>query len=134
MDRCCFDRLVLAGGWLTNCIARWCARWARSGLVLIASKRIAGRFSEPVNLYKFRSMSAKYGKKDAADEFEEMGRPDLAEEYRKNHKVSNDPRITKFGKFLRSTSAPRFTSAIAGTPHYMPPELTSSHQIVCFSQ
>ena len=33
--------LVLAGGWLTNCIARWCARWARSGLVLIASKRIA---------------------------------------------------------------------------------------------
>lgn len=33
--------LVLAGGWLTNCIARWCARWARSSLVLIASKRIA---------------------------------------------------------------------------------------------
>ena len=73
------------------------------GPALYISKRLS-RFSEPVNLYKFRSMSAKYGKKDAADEFEEMGRPDLAEEYRKNHKVSNDPRITKFGKFLRSTS------------------------------
>lgn len=73
------------------------------GPALYISKRLS-RFSEPVQLYKFRSMAAKYGKKDAAEEFEDMGRPDLAQEYRKNHKVENDPRITKFGKFLRDTS------------------------------
>ena len=49
-------------------------------------------------------MGAKYGKKDAAVEFRQMGREDLAREYEKNRKVSNDPRITKFGNFLRKTS------------------------------
>lgn len=33
-----------------------------------------------------------------------MGRHDLAEEYRKNRKVKDDPRVTPFGRFLRSTS------------------------------
>jgi lipopolysaccharide/colanic/teichoic acid biosynthesis glycosyltransferase len=49
-------------------------------------------------------MGRQYGSKDAAEEFTAMGRPDLAKEYKKNHKVVDDPRITRFGKFLRSTS------------------------------
>lgn len=73
------------------------------GPVLYKSKRLS-QFSKPITLYKFRTMSTQYGKKDAADEFEEMSRPDLAAEYRKHRKVANDPRITKFGKFLRETS------------------------------
>lgn len=73
------------------------------GPVFYLSKRLS-RFSEPISLIKFRSMSSKYGKKDAAIEFREMGREDLAKEYEKNHKVEDDPRITKFGKFLRVTS------------------------------
>lgn len=73
------------------------------GPVFYISKRLS-KFSEPVNLIKFRSMSPKYGKKDAAAEFREMGREDLALEYEKNRKVANDPRITRFGNFLRKTS------------------------------
>lgn len=73
------------------------------GPAFYISKRLS-QFSKPVRLIKFRSMSAKYGKRDAAIEFEEMGRPDLAEEYRKHHKVEHDPRITSFGNFLRKTS------------------------------
>ena len=73
------------------------------GPVFYISKRLS-RFSDPVRLIKFRSMSAKFGSKDAAEEFREMGREDLAEEYEKNRKVENDPRITAFGKFLRDTS------------------------------
>lgn len=73
------------------------------GPIFYISKRLS-KFSEPVDLIKFRSMSAKFGKKDAAIEFREMGRTDLAEEYEKNRKVENDPRITKFGYFLRATS------------------------------
>jgi exopolysaccharide biosynthesis polyprenyl glycosylphosphotransferase len=73
------------------------------GPVFYLSKRLS-RFSEPISLIKFRSMSSKYGKKDAAIEFREMGREDLAKEYEKNRKVENDPRITRFGKFLRITS------------------------------
>lgn len=73
------------------------------GPIFYVSKRLS-KFSEPVSLIKFRSMSAKYGGRDAAEEFREMGREDLAKEYEKNRKVENDPRITKFGHFLRNTS------------------------------
>lgn len=62
------------------------------------------RFSQPIGLIKFRSMGSQYGSKDAAEEFRAMNREDLAIEYETNRKVENDPRITKFGKFLRATS------------------------------
>lgn len=73
------------------------------GPVFYVSNRLS-QFSKPVRLIKFRSMSSKYGKKDAADEFREMGREDLAREYEANRKVEHDPRITRFGNFLRKTS------------------------------
>ncbi len=73
------------------------------GPVFYVSKRLS-RFSQPIDLIKFRSMGAKYGKRDAADEFRAMGREDLAKEYEKHRKVENDPRITSFGNFLRKTS------------------------------
>lgn len=73
------------------------------GPVFYISHRLS-QFSKPVRLIKFRSMDRRYGKKDAADEFRAMGRDDLAREYEKNRKVDSDPRITKFGHFLRVTS------------------------------
>ncbi len=73
------------------------------GPAFYMSKRLS-RFSDPIRLIKFRSMDARYGGRDAAIEFREMGREDLAREYEKYRKVENDPRITRFGKFLRDTS------------------------------
>ncbi|HEY8992964.1 MAG TPA: sugar transferase [Candidatus Microsaccharimonas sp.] len=73
------------------------------GPAFYISKRLS-RFSEPIGLIKFRSMGAQYGSKDAADEFREMDREDLAAEYEKFRKVENDPRITPFGRWLRATS------------------------------
>jgi lipopolysaccharide/colanic/teichoic acid biosynthesis glycosyltransferase len=76
---------------------------ADPGPAFYISKRLS-RFSQPIDLIKFRSMNAKYGKRDAAEDFREMGREDLVKEYEKNRKVENDPRITKFGKFIRTWS------------------------------
>lgn len=73
------------------------------GPIFYKSPRLT-RYSKKFYLLKFRSMGAKYGKVDAAEEFRAMGREDLAAEYEKNRKVVNDPRITWFGKFLRNTS------------------------------
>jgi exopolysaccharide biosynthesis polyprenyl glycosylphosphotransferase len=73
------------------------------GPAFYISKRLS-RFSQPIGLIKFRSMAARYGTRDAAEEFREMGRQDLAEEYETNRKVENDPRITRFGRWLRATS------------------------------
>ncbi|MFZ2125746.1 MAG: sugar transferase [Candidatus Saccharimonadales bacterium] len=76
---------------------------ADPGPAFYISKRLS-RFSQPIRLIKFRSMDAKYGGRDAAEEFREMGREDLAIEYEKHRKVNSDPRITRFGKFIRDTS------------------------------
>ena len=75
------------------------------GTIFYVHKRLS-RFSEPINLIKFRSMRhlPGYDFKDAAEEFRAMSREDLAKEYEKNRKVENDPRITGFGAFLRATS------------------------------
>jgi len=75
------------------------------GAIFYKNKRLS-RFSEPIELLKFRSMTnlKGYEHKDAAEEFRAMGREDLAKEYEKNRKVSDDPRITPFGRFLRRSS------------------------------
>lgn len=73
------------------------------GPVFYISKRLS-QFSHPVRLIKFRTMGAQYGSKDAAEDFRAMGREDLAIEYETHRKVTDDPRITRLGKFLRDTS------------------------------
>ncbi len=105
------------------------------GPVFYLSKRLS-RFSEPIQLIKFRSMGAKYGKKDAAEEFREMGREDLAHEYEVNRKVLNDPRITWFGNLLRKTSLdelPQFFNvwkgdlSLVGPRPILPQEMKLAH-------
>ncbi len=73
------------------------------GPIFYKSGRLT-RYSKHFKLLKFRSMGAQYGKEDAAVEFRAMGREDLAHEYEKTRKVQNDPRITRFGRFIRATS------------------------------
>lgn len=87
------------------------------GPILYPTTRLS-QFSKPIKLYKFRTMKDRpTAHLDAADEFEAMGRKDLAAEYRKHRKVKNDPRITKFGQFLRSSSLdelPQIINVIKG--------------------
>lgn len=77
------------------------------GTILYKNDRLS-RFSKPIILYKFRTMTHLPGwdskNVDDAAEFRAMGREDLAKEYEKNHKVSRDPRVNTFGRFLRASS------------------------------
>ena len=56
-------------------------------------------------IYKFRSMKPEYSGMTAEEAFTKMGKPELIPRYRKGGDyLKNDPRITKFGKFIRVTS------------------------------
>ncbi len=67
------------------------------GKVFYKHKRVGKRGKE-IKILKFRSM-----KKDA-DKLEVMLTPEQLEQYKREYKIDNDPRITKLGNFLRKTS------------------------------
>ena len=67
------------------------------GPVFFAHKRI-GKNGKIIKLYKFRSMVIN------AEELIKSFTPEQMREYKENYKSTNDPRITKVGKFLRKTS------------------------------
>lgn len=67
------------------------------GKVLYKHKRI-GKDGVYIYLYKFRTMVSD------AENINKYFTAEQMEEYEKNYKLHNDPRITKIGRFLRKTS------------------------------
>ncbi len=67
------------------------------GPVFFGHERI-GKNGKKFKVWKFRTM--KIDKRP----LEEIFTPEQLEEYKRDFKVTNDPRITKFGKILRKTS------------------------------
>ena len=57
-----------------------------------------GKDGKIIKIYKFRSMV------ENAEDLIKRFTPEQMKEYEENYKLSNDPRITKVGKFLRKTS------------------------------
>lgn len=77
----------------------------------IYSQERVGRLGRPFRIYKFRSMVA-----DADDVEKYLDEAQLAE-WRRERKVTNDPRITRLGHILRSTSLdelPQFINVLLG--------------------
>ncbi len=70
------------------------------GPVFYGHKRV-GQYGKEFKCWKFRSMCI-----DADKKLEEIlaNNPQMREEWEKDRKFTNDPRVTKFGKFLRKTS------------------------------
>lgn len=63
------------------------------------------RYNRRFKIYKFRSMKPEFCGLSPEEAFKKIGKPQLIKKYRENgDKIPNDPRITKLGRFLRSTS------------------------------
>lgn len=88
--------------------------------IFFAQERI-GLNGKPVKIYKYRSMVP-----DAERVLEELmeSDPEIKEEYLKNKKLVNDPRITEAGEFLRRTSLdefPQFINVLKGEMSFVGP-------------
>ena len=80
------------------------------GAPIYAHER-AGRFGRPIHVLKFRSMVAD------ADDVEKYLSPEQIEEWHRERKVTDDPRITKLGRVPRKTSLdeiPQFINVLVG--------------------
>ena len=62
------------------------------------SHKRVGKNGKEIGILKFRSMVLNADK--MIDDFTE----EQKQEYKENYKLENDPRVTKFGKFIRKTS------------------------------
>lgn len=68
------------------------------------------RVGLPLDIHKFRTMRVEYstgeqfGGRSDEDVFEELGIPELAEEFARSQKLHDDPRVSRIGHFLRRNS------------------------------
>lgn len=63
------------------------------------------QYNRKFKCYKFRSMKPEYSGITPEQAFIKMGKPELIKKYRKGGDyLKNDPRITRFGHFIRKTS------------------------------
>jgi len=88
--------LILIFSWLYIILAI-VVKCSDGGKVFYKHERV-GKNGKTIYISKFRSM------KKNADKLEDMLTPEQLEQYRREYKIDNDPRITKVGNFLRKTS------------------------------
>lgn len=86
--------LILSPIFIIICIA---IKFDSPGPVVFGHVR-KGKDGKDIKVYKFRTMYSN------ANEIFENFTPQQKEEYYKNFKLDNDPRVTKLGGFLRKTS------------------------------
>ena len=79
--------------------------------VLFKQKRI-GKDGKEIEIYKIRSMV--YNAEEVLEKLMKEN-PEIREEYLKNKKLENDPRITKVGAFIRKTSLDEFRTICFST-------------------
>ena len=72
--------------------------FATKGHPIFADRRV-GYKGKNIRVYKFRTMYF-----DAETNINKYLTPEQLEIWKRERKLDNDPRITKFGKFLRKTS------------------------------
>lgn len=95
-DICISTLLLVLLSWLLLILAI-IVKVSDGGSVFFIHKRV-GKNGKNINIAKFRSM-----KKNADKLCDSLSQEEL-EDYKKEYKLDNDPRITKVGRFLRKTS------------------------------
>lgn len=108
-----------------------------SGSVFFRQTRLT-RFNKKFRVYKFRSQYKKYDGTTPEEAFAMMGKPELARKYRENGDfLHDDPRVTKFGRFLRTTSLdelPQLFNVIKGDLSLVGPRALIPQELAVYSK
>lgn len=124
----CFSACVITVGLIPSLAL--CAAIAidTKGFPIYSQKR-AGRLGRPIRIFKFRSMVAD------ADNVEKYLSEEQIAEWKRERKVTNDPRITKLGRILRKTSLdeiPQFVNVLTGELSVVGPRAISYEELENF--
>lgn len=120
-----FSAVVIAVG-IIPCAALSVAIAADTKGSPIYSQERVGRLGRPFRIYKFRSMVA-----DADDVEKYLNEGQLAE-WRRERKVTNDPRITPLGRVLRRTSLdelPQLLNVLIGQMSLIGPRAVTREEL-----
>jgi exopolysaccharide production protein ExoY len=104
-------------------------QWEDRGPIFYRQVRV-GQYGRPFYTYKFRSMIMD------ADGYL-VHHPELLEEWRKNGKLRNDPRVTRIGNFLRRTSLdelPQMLNVLRGEMSLVGPRAIQFSEIASFGE
>ena len=100
-----------------------------SGFPVFYLHKRVGKNKKIFNMLKFRSMKVDHRP------IEEQLNAEQLEEYRRSYKVTNDPRLTKFGKFLRKTSIdelPQLVNIFIGQMSFVGPRPVIDEELKMF--
>jgi exopolysaccharide biosynthesis polyprenyl glycosylphosphotransferase len=97
---------------------------------VIYRRRVMGVNGKEFNAFKFRTMRTD-------GEAILQAHPELAEELALNHKIKEDPRVTRVGKFLRKTSLdelPQLFNVLLGQMSLVGPRMIAPNEMKKYSQ
>lgn len=101
-----------------------------NGPLLFSHKRV-GLNGKDINIYKFRSM------REGSENLEASLNDEELEEYYKEFKLHNDPRITESGRFLRKTSLdelPQLINVLKGDMSLVGPRPVTEAELAYYSE
>lgn len=102
------------------------------GPVFFRQERLS-RFNTKFRIFKFRSLKPRYNGLSPEEAFGQMGRPDLLEKYRSNgDQLTDDPRLTSVGRFIRRTSMdelPQLINVVRGDISLVGPRALVAYEL-----
>lgn len=114
-----------------------CIKLSGGGSIFFRQYRLT-RFNHQFKIFKFRTQYAKYDGTTPEEAFAMMGKPELAEAYRKNGDfLANDPRVTPIGRLLRATSLdeiPQLFNVIRGDLSLVGPRALIPEELAGFKK